>query len=390
MRPILACLLFTFLVISCKKNTDVTADPANPTPTPTLPMGTVTGKVVVANNTTPVRNALVFISYGSTIYHTYTDVSGKFSLKAPAGQRVLNIQSGSGKIFRTQLNITVEANQVLPVSADAVKLTQVASLAFVYGIYDEIQTILMDSLGYNASMINYNDLHSLNTITQYNAIFINCSSGIQTDWLQDSVLASYVANGGSLYVSDWAVSGLIGTPAGSCPAPRPGGFIPDSKLCTQKIGNSGMLYNANIVSPSLQTYLNKNTMDVKYDLGSWETVMNYDTAFWEVMVKHPATNAPLLIRTSNFTNATAGNINIGGAANTSMVTICHKPQGSSPITLTIPISDLAFHMAHGDSMGSCSSANGAGRIYFTTFHTEPNGLISPDMKHILDYIILNL
>jgi len=130
-------------------------------------------------------------------------------------------------------------------------------------------------------------------------------------------------------------------------------------------------------------------MNIKYDLTQWETVQNYDTAFWEVMVKHPATFKPLLLRTANFTNASAGTISIG-TSNASMATICHKPVGTTPVTITIPTSALSAHLAHGDSMGSCNSTNGAGRIYFTTFHNEPNGLISSDMKQILDYIILNL
>ena len=213
---------------------------------------------------------------------------------------------------------------------------------------------------------------------------------MQTDWIQDSVLASYVANGGSLYTSDYAVATLIGTYSSVCPNPRPGGFIHDSLLCTMRSGSSGFLNNSVIVSPSLQTYLNKNLMNVKYDLGQWENVMNYNPAFWEVLVKHPATTTPLLIRTSSYTNSSAGTVNIGAAANSNMVTICHKVQGAPSVTLTIPSTDLAMHLAHGDTQGACQSVNGAGRIYYTTFHTQPNGLISPDMKHILDYIILNL
>ena len=389
MRLLTTCLLAAVLFFSCKKQDDVPVDNNNNNNGPAK--GFITGKIVAANKKTAVRNAIVFIAEGAKVYHTYTDVNGSFSLEAPEGAHVLHIQSGSGKIFRTQLNVMVEANKTTAVDTAPITLTQVASLAYLWGTYDEIQAILMDSLGYVATPINTNDLHIQNNLSQYNAIFINCSSGMQTDWLQDSVLSNYVANGGSLYVSDWAVSTLIGTSTGgSCPNPRPNGFIPDSKLCTQRIGSSGMVNNAAIVAPSLQTYLNKNTMDIRYDLGSWENVMNYDSTFWEVMVKHPATSAPLLMRTSSFTNASAGTIPIGGASNTNMVTICHKPQGAQPVTITIPLASLAQHLAHGDSMGSCSSANGAGRIYFTTFHTEPNGLISPDMKHILDYIILNL
>jgi hypothetical protein len=376
-------LAFLFL-FSCKKEVvpDIPVTPVE------KPKGKVKGKVVAPNNKTAIRNALVFIQDSGLVFHTYTNVNGEFELEAPAGARELHIQSGTGKIFRTKLNVTVEANQTNDVSSGSLTLIQAASLAYVPGTYDKIQAILMDSLGYTAQMIDYNTLHQMNLISPFTAIFINCSSNITTDWLQDSVLASYVANGGSLYVSDWAVANLIGTNGGNCPAPRMGGFIPDDKLCTQRNGVAMTMYNSPIVSASLQTYLNKSQMDVKYDLGTWEMVMNYAPTFWELLVTNPNSQAPMLMRTSKFTNSTAGSINIG--SNNNMVTICHKPQGSVPVTITIPSADLAFHLAHGDTKGSCSSVNGAGRIYYTAFHTQPNGLISPDMKHILDYIILNL
>ena len=79
-------------------------------------ISTVTGKVVTPNNKTAVINATVFIADGVTIYATYTDVNGNFSLEAPAGQRVLNIQSGTGKIFRTTMNINVEAEKTMNVA----------------------------------------------------------------------------------------------------------------------------------------------------------------------------------------------------------------------------------------------------------------------------------
>lgn len=380
------CLIVFLIFFGCKKQ-DV---PSNINTNPVVSKGIITGNVVAANNKTAIRNAIVFIADSAIIYHSYTDVNGNFTLEVPAGQHSLQIQSGSGKIFRTKMNVIVEANKTLPVSTSAVQLNQVASLAVLPGNYDKIEAILIDSLGYTASMISSNTLHVVSAISQFDAVFINCSSGIHTDWVQDSVLATYVANGGSIYASDYAVAALIGTYGGYCPGPRQGGFIDDSKLCTQRIGSSGMIYNASIVSVPLQTYLNKNFMDVKFDLGTWESVMNFDVSFWEVLVKNPATQAPLLIRTNSFSNSTAGSVNIGSSLNNNMVTICHKTVGSAPITITIPSSDLAMHLSHGDSQGACQSVNGAGRIYYTTFHTQPNGLISPDMKHILDYIILNL
>lgn len=374
-----ACILFA----GCKKSVN---DGSNDV----VAKGTVTGKVVAANNRTVVRNAVVFVDVNGTVYATRTDVNGSFSLDAPAGERVLNIQSGSGNIFRTKLNVTIEAQKTIAVSANAVKLTQVASLAYVAGTFDKIESILIDSLGYSATAITQNDLEDVNNIIQYNAIFIDCTATMIGDSLRDVALGNYVANGGSLYVSDWAVESLIGMSGPVCPAPRPGGFIDDSKLCTERIGSSGLISSCTIVSPDLQAYLNKTTMDINYDLGVWESVQNYDATFWEVMIKHPTTNAPLLIRNGSYTNPNRGTLHIGGTTNNDMVTICHKPQGTTPVTITVSQNAVAAHMAHGDALGSCENSIGSGRIYFTTFHNEPNGLISSDMKNILDYIILNL
>ena len=35
------------------------------------------------------------------------------------------------------------------------------------------------------------------------------------------------------------------------------------------------------------------------------------------------------------------------------VTICHKPQGSNPHSITVAQSAVAAHQSHGDSMGAC-------------------------------------
>src|SRR5688572_1043646 len=182
MKLHLLCLLGFLVLFSCKKQ-DLPDNPITPIVTP---KGKITGKVVAQNNKTAIRNALVFIQDSATVYHTYTNVNGEFELEAPAGTRELHIQSGTGKIFRTKMNVTVVANQTNSVSSGSLTLIQVANLAYVPGTYDKIQAILMDSLGYTAQMIDYNTLHQMNLISNYTAIFINCSSNITPDWYQDS------------------------------------------------------------------------------------------------------------------------------------------------------------------------------------------------------------
>jgi hypothetical protein len=381
--PVITMLFFS----QCKKQDQPDGEPA-------LSKGIVTGKVVAANNVTPIRSAHVFIADGDKFHSTFTDVNGVFSLEAAAGSRQLNIQTGNGHMFRTVMDVTVLENQTVTLPGASVKLNQVANLAYVPGNYDKIEQILVDTLGYTATSITTTSFNNLNFIAQYDAIFINCGDNgmMPMNAARDLTLGNYVANGGSLYVSDWAVSCLVGssfTPG--CVTPKPGGFLPDSLLCTEKSGNQMTIPLAPVVSPSLQAYLNKNTMSVVFDLGSWERVNLFNSNFWEVMVtESAAANSPLLLRSNLYSNNSRGTVNVGSNNNNNWVTICHKPAGSNPVTITIPSNAVAAHLAHGDSLGECGNEDGSGRIYFTTFHNAHNGQVGSDVKNILQYMILNL
>lgn len=374
---VITMLLFT----QCKKRDETGGEP-------TIPKGIVTGKVVAANNVTPIRRAYVFIADGDKIYSAFTDVNGVFSLEAAAGVRQLNIQTGNGKMFRTVVDVEIIPNQTTPLPGSKIQLQQTGKFAYVTGDNDKIETILKDTLGYTAVSIQYTAFANLATISQYDAVFINCSGS--TSLLYEQTLADYVANGGSLYLSDYAVKFITGSyidPSFNCTFSRPGSFIPDSLLCVRRTGNVTLISNAPVVSPSLQAYLNKNTIDISYDLPDWEMVLNVNTSFWEVMVTDQL-GTPLLMRTNNFTNNSHGTVTVG--SNNNWTTICHKPSGSNPVTITIPSSAVAAHLAHGDSMGECGNEDGSGRIYYTTFHNAHNGQTGPDVKNILQYMILNL
>jgi hypothetical protein len=251
-------------------------------------------------------------------------------------------------------------------------------------------------MGYTATALTWSQLTSLSNITPYDALFINCTSDANMPAVTgptDSALADYVANGGSLYISDWAVRALVGKPGLStdpCNIERVGGFIADSLLCVRKTGVISTIVNAPIVSPSLQTYLNKTTIDqIVYNLGSWEKINTLDPNFWETMITDPTGN-PLLIRTNDYSNGTRGTVNIGSAANNGYSSVCVAGTGGQHITLRVKTADVPALVAGGATMGSCNNSNGAGRIYFTTFHNEPNGLIGADMRNILEFVILNL
>jgi len=383
----LCFFLLISTLISCKKEHD---------PELIVSTGTITGKIVAANHTTPISAATVFTTSEGRLYITHAGIDGSFSLEAPAGNRHVTIQAGDGSVFRTEVDVVVTAGQTTAIAAQAVQLTQVATLAYIAGTYDKIENILIDTMGYTATPITWAMLGDLSSITSYDAIFIDCTSesnmtGINP--ITDNNLATYVANGGSLYVSDWAVKSLVGqhlTATTPCNIERVGGFIPDSVLCVRKSGVIGSTLNAPITSLSLQAYLNKTNIDeIVYNLTTWEQIHYLDTNFWETMVSSP-TGEPLLIRTNQYTNPSRGTVNIGNPANNGYSLVCVMGTNNQRYTLSVNSSDAASLVANGAAMGACDNPNGSGRIYYTTFHNEPNGLIGTDIKNILQYVILNL
>lgn len=379
------------------------------------PMGLVSGKVMAPNGSTPIAAAIVFSDYEGHIFLTRTNAQGDFSLRLPVGERTIYIETGDGTMFRSVIQANVTENQTTPIPSAQSVLNQVAQLAYVKGHYDAIEDVVT-ALGYTIDELQPADLLNLNTLSPYSAIFLNCAAG-GVDTNTYAVLDQYVANGGSLYASDWAIKYLIGTsqinrmanPANrmleytnpilaniaktsSC-APRPYGFIPDASLCASRTGQTGTVTAASILNGDLQTILGATNMDVLYDLGGWE-VLEVVGPEWEVLVADNSTNGygPLLIRQEYPGTQNNGGNGGGNGGNNQWVTICHIPPGNpnNPITITISVNALQAHLNHGCSVGPCNNSNHGGRIYYTTFHNHPNDLVSGEVRQILEYVILNL
>jgi hypothetical protein len=382
---ILVSLNLVFLS-SCKKDKDADDD-----------LNLVKSWVYSENGNKAIPNAIIFVDQDHDFYYTYTNSQGYFELALPEGEHLLNIQTGDGKIFRSQIQITVEQGETLELPKGFLKLQQAANLAFVDGMYDEIETIIVDSLGYTCTELFENDFDNFSTLEQYQAIFLNCGKLFNMDSLKYENLRMFVERGGSIYASDYAVEYLTGDGHTSpmakhqlnpsalnklpCSTNKPGGFIEDSILCTSRTGPIATLYSTTIVSQDLINLLGKNTLDVEYDLGGWEVVDHYE-APWEVLVED-ANYGPLALRMrmpSNYVPPQTGN----------WITICHIPPGNpnNPITITININALSTHLAHGDYIGPCDGTGGT--IYFTTFHNHAQGGLSDDVMRILEYYILHL
>ncbi|HMT28960.1 MAG TPA: carboxypeptidase-like regulatory domain-containing protein [Bacteroidia bacterium] len=340
----LAMLFMGILIVfgSCSKDKDA----------PSGQTMLVAGRVTTPSGKS-VANAKVFTGTVST----RSNKDGLFILSLPAGNYNVTIQTGHGNIFKTIVPVVVTDGVNITLPEPQTVLKQLKDLAFIPGSYDQIETVIIDSLGYTATQISLTTLNSLSTLSAYGGLFLNCgmlNGADDMDSLKYANLLSYVTAYGSIYASDFAVECITGdgnfrlagnsmaenhnhaknpNVAMTCINPLLGGFIPDSSLCTQKMGNAGFIYHANVLDQDLINALGKDSLDLEYDLGGWEIVHSYDAPFIPI-IDHPVSGVLALK------------------------------------------ADLDLY-------------NDNGAIYFTSFHNSVQG-INNDVETILNYIILNL
>lgn len=387
-------LLLIFIILlsfgSCRSDSET---PAEITIDNTIKAGKLTGKVMSQNGTKPIGGASVFtFDEKYKIYYTTSDADGNFTLEAPAGNQTIHIQTGDGSNFRTQITATVKNNETVNLNADQTKLNQVAKIAYVKGTYDKIEDIIQ-TLGYNATEITNADLANINTIAQYDIIFLNCGSrnySVNQSLYPaiDANLAVFVANGGSIYASDWDVSYLVGGTDNTSNCSLAGGFVPDTKLCSKNTGTSGIVA-ATVNNAGLSTALGFNTVNIDFDLSSWQKITNYDPAYWEVLVKETSSNNALMIRTNHFTATGIPATPIGNAPNSTFTTVCITLPGNIQISISVPTITVPYLVALGATVGPCSGSTNSGYIYYTSFHNHASGNIG-NAGVILQYVILNL
>lgn len=387
-------LLLIFIILlslgSCRSDSET---PAEITIDNTIKVGKISGKVTSQNGTKPIGGASIFtFDEKYKIYYTTSDADGNFILEAPAGNQTIHIQTGDGSNFRTQIAATVKNNETVSLNTDQTKLNQVAKIAYVKGTYDKIEDIIQ-TLGYNATEITNADLANINTIAQYDIIFLNCGSrnySVNQSLYPaiDANLAIFVANGGSIYASDWDVSYLVGGTDYTSNCSPTGGFVPDTKLCSNNTGSSGII-PATVNNAGLSTALGFSTLNIDFDLGTWQKITNYDPTYWEVLVKETSSNSPLMIRTNHFTATGIPATPIGNAPNSTFTTVCITLPGNIQISISVPTITVPYLVALGATVGACSGSTNSGYIYYTSFHNHATGNIG-NAGVILQYVILNL
>lgn len=214
--------------------------------------GTLTGRFLAPNGTTPIVGGFVY--FGSGDCWAGTDKDGYFSATGlPVTETLVRAEKG---LFRSEAKATPGASPLsLRVDASAVKL------AYVPGSFDTIQRVL-ERLGFVPEPIDEEALSTAD-ISQYAGIFLNC--GLDTSHAREqevqNVLKGYVENGGVLYASDWAEAYVRAVFPG-----RVNFLEPDAR-----VGEAGP-QEATVLDESLQRALGRNNATINFDASIWAVI----------------------------------------------------------------------------------------------------------------------
>lgn len=207
-------------------------------------------------------------------------------------------------------------------------------IAVTQAYYDDMGSIL-SNMGYVHSVLKPAQLSSPEVLSKFDAIFINCASGLKTIEAAQA-LKDFVNNGGELYMSDWAYIFLSK-------------MFPESASFLGEVGNYGTTADAAITDAGLSAYMDgKTKTNIVYDLSGW---------------------VPIKSVSGDVTTYLTGNYSVYGN--------CSGSSGD----------DYSYNLTNcGPGPLMISLKYGEGRIVFTTFHNEAN--VSNDVKKILEYMAL--
>src|SRR3990172_12813245 len=133
--------------------------------------------------------------------------------------------------------------------------------------YDDMG-IILTTMGWNYTDISSRDLTFYDILSQYDAIFINCSSEIATyanmpAFGSEEIRANlerFVREGGTLYASDWAFEYIDK----SFP-----GYIHYFEHPFPELGDDSQSVIANIVDPGLASFMDSPTVEILFNAPSW-------------------------------------------------------------------------------------------------------------------------
>jgi hypothetical protein len=227
-----------------------------PTPPTETGVGTVTGQIVAADGTTPIPGAEVQLaSRPANGPVDTTDTQGAYTLAGlPAGAQTLVATRG---VFLGQFTVTVRANQTVTAAPAPVQPT--GNLGYVPGLYDQIEVILSDSLGYSPTVLAPENLGTTATLNEYKMLFVNCGADLTAVIENASALDNlkgWVAAGGVLYASDLSLD-LVQA------------MFPEQILSV--LYGDAQSVTATVTSEAIRTFTGKSSVAIRYDLPAWTT-----------------------------------------------------------------------------------------------------------------------
>jgi hypothetical protein len=223
--------------------------------------GTVAGKFVAANGEGLAGVVVSIVSSYTNLTTVTTNASGEYTHpNVPVGDQTIKGTKGN---FSATVNVTVTEGQTT--NAPVVTLQPLGKLGFVYGIFDEIQSIIRE-LGYLPDSLTTDDLKNPSKVnfTNYSGIFLNCGMDQLDDPVLINNLLTFVRAGGLIYASDWAsfyVEKMF-----------PG------KISFLLEGDSQEI-TATIVDEMTINNIGKTNILINYDLGVWAEIMTVNNEF---------------------------------------------------------------------------------------------------------------
>lgn len=235
-------------------------------------VGTISGRVVAPNGTTPVPGAVVTLDSGDNggvvvarliptaasalpIPTAVTDVDGRYTLdRVPEGTHTVVARRG---LFVARMTVDVRANETTEVEPT---VRSEKEMAYVPGSYDQIEAIVEESLGQDIERITRTQLSNPDITDRFGAIFLNCGASIMRSEAVIQNLLAFVEAGGLLYVSDLEL-------------PLVQAMFPDAVLEVGS-GNTQTVI-ADVVDEALREgHLGgQDTVEIKFNLSGWQALM---------------------------------------------------------------------------------------------------------------------
>lgn len=354
----------------------VIEDPPPPPPPTQCEYGTIQGRVCATDQHTWLNGAEVSVTAtdcdGSDVpIFTTTDSEGRFELTGvPVGRWNVHAELGS---FEHDVAVDVAANATTAIEEDDLCVEQNdVKIAVITGIGDKIEDLL-DTLQLTYTKYSGKDqwqaegaalLKDLNAMKQYDIIFVNCGAALNNGKVEFGAgaatvkanLAAYVAGGGSIYASDWALlfADTVNTDKISWSL-RSGTDVANPQATNQLMGYAPQTVTTDITDIALSAFLGKSQVSINFPPNGskhWGVMEDIEQDVWP-LVQAPSVT---LCNTDN--------------------TLCDK---AGMTATNIPFA-VRYKLTPQNQRG--------GWVVYTSFHNIAQ--VGDDVAKILKFLILHL